>query len=115
MKKKVYLDRMSFSNDVMIDKLRKMWSVPPLYFQTIEKHGTFEICNYISECVKLVQFMDNLGNINSAVIFDGVWIYHSYEKSTSFGKILVGYHMFAIRWWWNCCRFWFGLLCSELC
>ena len=44
--------------------------------------GAFDILNYISENVTLVQLMETLGNVNHAISIVGYWIFDSnYEKA----------------------------------
>ena len=47
----------------------------------------FDILNYISENVTLVQLMDTLANVNCAISIVGYWIFDSnYEKALCLEK-----------------------------
>ena len=63
------------------------------------KRGSFEILDYISEHVTLVQRMDMVVNVKHAVSISGNWIFGSNnEKDISIGKIIIGYYLFFFRW-----------------
>ena len=51
----------------------------------------FDILNYISENVTLVQLMDTLANVNCAISIVGYWIFDSnYEKALCLEKESLG-------------------------
>ena len=52
-----------------------------------KKMGEYEILEYISANITLVQLMDSLGNVNHAIIVVGSWIFDSnYERALVLNK-----------------------------
>ena len=58
------------------------------YNMTIQKkNGAFDILNYISENVTLVQLMNSIGNVNHAISILGHWIFDSKYNSSVNNKL----------------------------
>ena len=54
------------------------------------KNDAFDILNYLSENVTLVQLMGSLGNVNHDIIILGHWIFDSnYKKEFCFTQVSI--------------------------
>ena len=75
--------RIHFANYIMKNRRKLKCEQNLQYNLTIwKKNDDFDILNYISEDVTLVQLMDSLGNVNNAISIVGYWIFDSnYNKS----------------------------------
>ena len=66
-----------FSHYIIIDKERNKGNQNRNYkLKKWKKCGTYDIFNYINENVTSVQLMDNVVNVNHAVIISGFWVYN---------------------------------------
>ena len=83
-----YTDRIVFENNIMVNMVQKEGEKWLCYtFKSWKQSELFDIINYISEYVTLVQFVETVGNVSCDVIIAWVWIFDSnYKKSLSLLK-----------------------------
>ena len=72
-----------FANAILINE-KIIKGEPKVHYGLMKykQTGSYKILKYIIENVTLVQLMDSLGNVNSAISVVGYWIFDSnYKKS----------------------------------
>ena len=76
-------NRIDFENAILKNE-KIIKGEPKLHYGLMKykQTGSYKILKYIIENVTLVQLMDSLGNVNSAISVVGYWIFDSnYMKS----------------------------------
>ena len=78
-------NRIRFANDIMKNRIKINGKQNLRYNLTIwKKIYAFDILNFISEYVTLVQLMDSLRNVNFTISIVGHWIFDSRYKKALF-------------------------------